>query len=58
MSTKTHNEEYRTKIASHGVVHSTHDAYGHNRDINETMLPYGMSAPLLANSALCELKFH
>ncbi len=68
MSTKIYKTEYSTKNASHSVIHPVHGAYGHNRDISDTVLPNGSSATVFVHSALClsacvyaqagELKFH
>ena len=58
MSTKTHCVEYRTQVASQSVVHLVYDAYGHNQNISETVLPHVSSLASLVNLATCELKFH
>ena len=58
MSTKTNNFKKSIDNASHNARYLPYGAYGHNRDISETLLPYGTSAALPANSASCELKFH
>ncbi len=46
------------KNVSHNLFHPMHVAYGHNRDINEAVLPHEASITALINLATCELKSH